>query len=67
MDRIGNIVPKNSSVVACVSIAAGTCLLSRCPAMSVYSGSATPAFRRHVKVLFTKMMTADDGGAYRYK
>jgi hypothetical protein len=38
----------SSSIVACVFISAGTCLPSRCLAMIVYSGSAIPAFRRHV-------------------
>jgi hypothetical protein len=38
----------SSSIVKCVFISAGTCLPSRCLAMNVYSGSAIPAFRRHI-------------------
>jgi hypothetical protein len=40
----------NSSIVACIFVAAGTCLPSRCLAMNVYSGSTIPAFRRHVTI-----------------
>jgi hypothetical protein len=41
--------PLNSnSAVACVFVAAGICLLSRCPAMNVYSDFAIPAFGGHV-------------------
>jgi hypothetical protein len=40
-----------SSVVACIFISAGTGLPSRCLAMNFYSGSAIPAFRRHVTII----------------
>jgi hypothetical protein len=42
----------SSSTVACVFISVGTCLPSRCLAVNVCSGSATPAFRRHVTVSY---------------
>jgi hypothetical protein len=48
---IENIVPNNSSIVACVSVAAETFSPIRCLAMDVSSGSTIPAFRRHVTVL----------------
>jgi hypothetical protein len=38
----------NSSVVPCVFISAGTCLVSRRLTINFYSGSAIPAFRLHV-------------------
>jgi hypothetical protein len=38
------------SIVACVFIAAGICLRSRCLAMNVYSDFTIPAFGRHVTV-----------------
>jgi hypothetical protein len=41
-----------SSIVACVFISAGTYLPSRCLAMNVCSGSAVPAFSRHVVIYF---------------
>jgi hypothetical protein len=40
----------NTSIAACSFVATGRCLPSRCLAMNVYSGSAIPAFRRHVTV-----------------
>jgi hypothetical protein len=40
----------SSSIVACVFISAEFCLTGRCLAMSVYSGSAIPASRRHVTI-----------------
>jgi hypothetical protein len=42
--------PNNLFIVACVFVAAGTCLTSRCLAMTVYSCSTIPAFRRHVTI-----------------
>jgi hypothetical protein len=42
--------PNNTPIVACVFIAAGTCLPSRCLAMNVSSSSTIPAFRSHVTV-----------------
>jgi hypothetical protein len=41
-----------SSIVVCVFITAGTCLLSRCLAMNVYSGTAIAAFRLHDTILW---------------
>jgi hypothetical protein len=41
-----------TTIVACVFIFDGTCLPSRCLAINVYSGSAIPAFRRHVTLLY---------------
>jgi hypothetical protein len=38
----------NTSIVAYVFVAAGTCLQSRCLAMNMYSGSDIPTFKRHV-------------------
>jgi hypothetical protein len=40
------------STVACVFIAAGMCLPSRCLALNVYSVFAVPAFDRHVTILY---------------
>jgi hypothetical protein len=37
-------------LVASMFISAGTCLPNRFLAMNVYSGSAIPAFRRHVTI-----------------
>jgi hypothetical protein len=45
--------PNNTSVVACLLVAAGTCLQRRCLAMNMYSGSTLLAFRRHVTILRT--------------
>jgi hypothetical protein len=45
--------PNNTSIVAYVFVAAGTCLTSRCLAINVYSGSAIPAFMRNVTILFS--------------
>jgi hypothetical protein len=42
----------SSSIIACVFVAAGMCLPSRCLVMDVCSGSTIPAFRRHVTVWF---------------
>jgi hypothetical protein len=42
--------PNNPFLVACVFVAAGMCLPSRCLAMNVYSGSTIAALRRHVRV-----------------
>jgi hypothetical protein len=42
---------KNTSIVACLFVAAGTCLPRRCLAMNVYSDFTIPASRRHVIVL----------------
>jgi hypothetical protein len=38
------------STVACVFVAAGMCLPSRCIAMNVYSDVANPVFGRHVTI-----------------
>jgi hypothetical protein len=46
-DRIENIASNICSVVY-VSVAAGTCLPSRCLEMAVSSCSTVPAFSRHV-------------------
>jgi hypothetical protein len=40
----------SSSLVACVFVAAGMCLPSRCLAMDVCSGPTILAFRRHITV-----------------
>jgi hypothetical protein len=40
----------NISIVACLFVAAGTCLPRRCLATNVYSDSTIPAFRRHVTI-----------------
>jgi hypothetical protein len=37
-------------ILICVFVAEETCLPSRCLAVSVYSGSILPAFRRHVTI-----------------
>jgi hypothetical protein len=42
--------PNNTSIVAYVFVAAGTCLPSRCRATDVYSGSIVPAFKHHVTI-----------------
>jgi hypothetical protein len=38
------------SIVACVFVAAGMCLPSRCLTMNIYSDFITPVFRRHVTI-----------------
>jgi hypothetical protein len=43
------------SIVACVFVAAGMCLPSRCLAMNVYSDFAIPAFGRHVTIFYDSM------------
>jgi hypothetical protein len=43
-------LPNSASIAACVFVAAGTCLPSRCLAMDVYSCSIIPAFRRHMTI-----------------
>jgi hypothetical protein len=43
---------RSSSIVAYVYISSGTSLLSSFLTMNVYSGSAIPSFRRHVKMRF---------------
>jgi hypothetical protein len=40
----------NYSIVACVFVAAGMCLPSRCLAINVYSDFTIPAFQRHVTI-----------------
>jgi hypothetical protein len=45
-------LPKNPSIVACVFVAAGRCLPSRCLAMNAYSCSTIPAFRCHFTIPF---------------
>jgi hypothetical protein len=52
MDGKENILPNNSAIFGCVSVAAETCLPSRCLATDVSSGSTIPAFRRHVTILW---------------
>jgi hypothetical protein len=42
--------PNNTSIVACLFVATGTCLPNRCLAMNVYSEFTIPAFRRHVTI-----------------
>jgi hypothetical protein len=44
--------PNISFIVAYIFVATGTCLLSSCLAVNVYSGSTVPAFRHHVTVLY---------------
>jgi hypothetical protein len=53
VDPTENTVSNNFSIVACVFVAAGTCLPSRCLAMDVSYGSTIPAFRRHVIVCYS--------------
>jgi hypothetical protein len=51
------------SIVACVFVAAGMCLPSRCIAINVYSNFATPTFGSHVTVRivsFYKIIDTDD-------
>jgi hypothetical protein len=43
-----------------VFISAGTCIPNRCLGMNVYSGSAIPAFRRHVRILWGVDIWRDD-------
>jgi hypothetical protein len=45
MNRIGNTAPNSSCIVACVSVAAGTCLSSRRLAPAVSCGSTILAFQ----------------------
>jgi hypothetical protein len=40
------------SIVACVFVAAGMCLVSRCPAMNIYTDFTIPAFG-HVSISFS--------------
>jgi hypothetical protein len=40
----------NTTIVACLFVAVGTCLPRLCLAMNVYSDSTIPAFRRHVTI-----------------
>jgi hypothetical protein len=49
-DRIENTVPNNLFIVDCVSVAAETCLPSRCLAVYVSSGPTIPYFRRHITI-----------------
>jgi hypothetical protein len=39
---------KNTSIVACLFVAAGTCLPRRCLVMNVYSDFTIPTFGRHI-------------------
>jgi hypothetical protein len=48
-------------IVAYVFVAAGTCLPSRSLVRNVYSGSAIPAFRRHVTIYTPSVMTTGTG------
>jgi hypothetical protein len=50
MACIENIVSNSSSVVACVSIVAQTCLSNHCLAMAVSPGSTIPRLRCHVTI-----------------
>jgi hypothetical protein len=50
-DRMENTASNNSSVVAWLFITVETCLPCRCLTMNILSGSAIPAFIRHVTVL----------------
>jgi hypothetical protein len=45
-----SLYPHNTSTVPYVFLATGTCLLSHCLAMNVYSGSDIPALMRHVTI-----------------
>jgi hypothetical protein len=49
-DRIQNTASNNSFFVAWLFVTAKTCLLCRCLAMDIFSGSAIPAFIRHVTI-----------------
>jgi hypothetical protein len=40
-----------ASIIACLFVAAGTCLQSRCLGMIVYSGSAIPPFTRYFTII----------------
>jgi hypothetical protein len=51
-ERTENIDTNNLSIVTCVSVAAETCLPSRCVAINVSSGSTILAFRRHDTIHF---------------
>jgi hypothetical protein len=42
----------SNSIIACVFVAAGMCLPSRCLAMNVYSDCTIPTFGLHVIILF---------------
>jgi hypothetical protein len=50
-DQTEDIVPNNSSIVACVSGAAENYLPSGCLAIDVSSGSTIPVFRHHVTII----------------
>jgi hypothetical protein len=50
MDKTENVVPNNSSIVACIFVAMEICLPCRFLAVDVSSGSTVPAFRRHVTI-----------------
>jgi hypothetical protein len=62
MDCIENTSSSGSSVVMCVSIAAGMCLLSYCIAVGISSGCAVLAFMHHVAIC-----TPAEGGLFRPK
>jgi hypothetical protein len=47
-----NTVSNNSSIVACIYVAAGTCVPSRRLLVDVSSGSTIPNFRRHFTIFF---------------
>jgi hypothetical protein len=47
-DPTGNTISKNSFIVACAFVVAGTCIPSRCLAMNVSYDSTIPAFRRNM-------------------
>jgi hypothetical protein len=49
--HIENTAFNSSSIVACVLIAAGTCLPSRCLVTAVSSGSTIPPFSRYITLL----------------
>jgi hypothetical protein len=46
MDCIESTASNSSSIVGCVFVAMVTCLLNRCLATAIFSGSSMPAFRR---------------------
>jgi hypothetical protein len=50
-------VSNSNSIAACVFVAAGKCLPSRCLAINVSSGSTIPAFRRHVTIFLKEIKT----------
>jgi hypothetical protein len=50
-----NTVSNSSSIVACVSVAAGSCLPNRSLAAAVYSGSTILTLRWHITILYISL------------